>query len=488
MITLDRLLTGQASAPPLPISGLCLDSRRLRPGEVFIALAGRRSHGLGFVPEALARGASAVLYEPPADGRRPALPVPAIAIPGLGTRLGALADRYYGAPSLDLRVVGITGTNGKTSTSQLYAQALTARGRRVAVQGTLGAGIHPDLQPIDHTTPDAVQTQRWLAEVRARGVREVVMEVSSHALDQARVAEVRFCHAVFTNLSRDHLDYHGDLARYAAAKARLFAWPSLRSVWLNADDPVAATMQRACLPHTEVRRYAIDAMADLRAERIEAHGAGLGFVLAGLGPRQAIRSSLLGRFNVYNLLAVAGLLLDSGVPWAELPECLSALRPVAGRMTRLGGGEEPLVVIDYAHTPDALEQALGALAAHAQGRLWCVFGCGGERDRGKRPQMAAIAERLADHVIVTDDNPRGEDGEAIVAEILAGFRSPQAVAVERERARAIELAVGAAGAGDVVLIAGKGHETYQEVAGVRRPFDDLAVARAALARRRGVEA
>jgi len=317
----------------------------------------------------------------------------------------------------------------------------------------------------------------------------VAMEVSSHALDQGRVDGVHFDVAVFTNLTRDHLDYHGDMAAYGEAKARLLAWPGLRAAVINLDDAFGREL-RARLP-ASVRGVGVSstgAQADVRAENILLDAAGVAFDLVVDDARFPLQSPLLGRFNVDNLLAVAGVLHALGEAPETIASTLAMLEPIAGRMNRLGGmaadgSRLPLVVIDYAHTPDALEQALVSLRGHARGRLVCVFGCGGERDRGKRPQMAAIAERNADIVIVTDDNPRNEDGDAIVAEIMDGFAAPHAVRVERDRAAAIARAVGEAGPDDIVLVAGKGHEPYQEVAGVRHPFDDTQVAARALVAR-----
>jgi UDP-N-acetylmuramoyl-L-alanyl-D-glutamate--2,6-diaminopimelate ligase len=306
------------------------------------------------------------------------------------------------------------------------------------------------------------------------------MEVSSHALDQGRVDAVHFDVAVFTNLSRDHLDYHGDMDTYGAAKARLFSRDGLRAAVVNLDDDygralferIPAGVQRI---GTSARG---DATAQVRADQLALDASGIAFDLLIDGTRVPVRSSLLGRFNIANLLVVAGVLSFQGIEPQGIADVLSRLQPIPGRMNRLGGdGVLPLVVIDYSHKPDPLEQALASLRGHLRGRLICVFGCGGERDRGKRPQMAAIAEANADIVIVTDDNPRGEDGDAIVADIMAGFSNPDAIAVERDRRKAIARAIGAAGADDIVLIAGKGHETYQEVAGVKHSFDDGQVAR-----------
>jgi UDP-N-acetylmuramoyl-L-alanyl-D-glutamate--2,6-diaminopimelate ligase len=321
---------------------------------------------------------------------------------------------------------------------------------------------------------------RLLAQLRDEGATHVAMEVSSHALDQGRVDAVAFKVAVFTNLTRDHLDYHGTMEAYGAAKARLFAWPTLDAAVVNLDDPFGATVLQSVAPG--VRRIGLSSRdhpaANLRAGGAMLTPAGLVFGLVEGGAVQPVESPLLGRFNIDNLLAVAGTLRALGWTLPEIGAVLPRLSPVDGRMSRVGGTEHlPLAVVDYAHTPDALEQALAGIREHTPGRLTCVFGCGGDRDKGKRPLMAAIAERLADRVVVTDDNPRSEDGDAIVADIRAGFANPDAVTVERNRIAAITLALADARPGDVVLIAGKGHETYQEVAGVRTPLDDLAIAR-----------
>ncbi|HEU4813355.1 MAG TPA: UDP-N-acetylmuramoyl-L-alanyl-D-glutamate--2,6-diaminopimelate ligase [Xanthomonadaceae bacterium] len=464
------------------VTGLAQDSRAVREGDAFVAIAGFGTHGLAFAERAMAEGAATVLYEPPAP-RDIRVPDGAIAVPGLRARLGALGDQFHGRPSAQMDVVGVTGTNGKTSTVQLLAQAWHRRGVRGASVGTLGAGLHGHVRPTGFTTPQVLQLHGLLAELRDAGARAVAMEVSSHALDQGRVDGVHFDVAVFTNLTRDHLDYHGDMDSYGAAKARLFAWPGLRAAVLNLDDAHGRRM-RSQLP-AGLRSLGLSSRgtpgADVRAENVLLDNTGIAFDLVMDGQRHAVHSPLLGRFNVDNLLAVAGALHALGDATADIAAVLGALEPVPGRMNRLGGdARRPLVVVDYAHTPDALEQALASLREHVGGRLWCIFGCGGERDTGKRPQMAGIAERLADVVLVTDDNPRGEDGDAIVADILAGFTRKDDVLVERDRRAAIARAIGTAGPGDIVLVAGKGHEPYQEVNGVRHPFDDTAVARDAL--------
>ena len=502
---LSELLQGLAPVPPAldrPVRRLVADSRRVEPGDVFVALKGATTHGLHHAAEVLARGALAILHEPSLpEGVALAGTAAerAIAVPMLRERLGEIADRANGSPSAALRVVGVTGTNGKTSTVQLLAQALERLAVPAGSIGTLGAGRVGHLVAGERTTPDVLSVHALLAQLRDEGAAAVAMEVSSHALDQGRVDGVRFAAAVFSNLTRDHLDYHGSMAAYGEAKARLFAWPALPAAVINIDDAFGrelATRQTAMASAgtADAASWTVSAAGDpsarLRAEGLALTAEGLRFTLVEDDPgaardavaphRAEVASSLLGRFNADNLLAVAGALRALGIGFEAVAGVLSTLEPVHGRMTRLGGAGKPLVVVDYAHTPDALEQALASLRGHVQGALVCVFGCGGERDAGKRPQMAEVAERLADRVIVTDDNPRGEDGDAIVADILAGFRAPAHHAVVRDRRAAIRAAVQGAASGDVVLVAGKGHEPYQEARGVRYPFDDVAEARAAL--------
>ena len=488
-MALAELLPDVAGIPQdLAIGGLVQDSRELRPGDAFVAIAGFGAHGLGFVADARKAGAVAVLFEPPAlDGfdvdADHGLPV--IAVPGLRVRLGAMADLFHGRPSRAMTVVGVTGTNGKTSTVQLLAQAWTLAGRRAGTIGTLGAGLYGETAPTGFTTPLVLRTHALLSGLRDAGADAVAMEVSSHALDQGRVDGVHFAVAAFTNLTRDHLDYHGTMDAYGAAKARLFAWPELGAAVINLDDAFGGALHAQIAAEGRTRAIGVSsrgaAGATLVAEDIVLDGNGIGFTLRAGTAAHPVRSPLLGRFYVDNLLTVAGVLHAQGRAVDAIATLLSQLQPVVGRMNRLGGRNgRPLAVVDYAHTPDALEQALRGLRAHVRGRLICVFGCGGERDRGKRPQMAAIAETHADAVIVTDDNPRREDGDAIVADIMAGFARPGAVRVLRDRRAAIAEALAAAGAGDIVLIAGKGHEPYQEIDGVQHPFDDTAVALALL--------
>jgi len=486
-MTLRELLPGEVAgaAADLRVRGLALDSRRIEPGHAFVALAGLNAHGITFAPAASARGAVVVLADPaglPASAPTAASgALPVVWIDNLRERVGSIAARFFGEPTRALRVTGVTGTNGKTSTVHLLAQALARGGRRAATIGTLGAGLHGALREGERTTPDAIEVQALMADFVAAGATDVAMEVSSHALEQGRVNGVAFELAVFTNLTRDHLDYHGTMDAYGAAKRRLLEWPGLRAAVINVDDPFGAALAARTGATRRVLRCGVERDdADVVARAVSTGADGVAFRLETPWGAGDVASRLLGRFNVANLLVVAACLGELGFPFDAIVDSLAHLAPVAGRMQRIGGGPRPLVVVDYAHTPDALEQALRALRAHCAGRLVCVFGCGGERDAGKRPQMAAIAESLADAVIVTDDNPRGEDGDAIVADILAGFVRPERVSVERDRAAAIARAIGEAHAGDIVLLAGKGHEPYQEIAGVKRPFDDVAVARAVL--------
>ena len=480
---LAELLPDVPVPPELAVTGLVLDSRDVQPGDAFVAIAGFGAHGLLFVEQARAAGAGAILFEPPAPDEIPA-PADAIAVPGLRARMGAMADQFHGRPSRAMTMVGVTGTSGKTSTVQLLAQAWTLLGTRSGTIGTLGAGLYGQAVATGFTTPLVLQMHALLAQLRDAGARAVAMEVSSHALDQGRVDAVHYDVAVFSNLTRDHLDYHGDMATYGAAKAKLFARPGLRAAVINLDDAFGRELL-AALPEgvRGIGTSSQGAQADVRAENVALAADGLAFDLVVGDERRPLRSPLLGRFNIDNLVAVAGVLHALGETPDAIAGVLVRLQPIPGRMNRLGGdGVLPLVVVDYSHKPDALQQALQSLRGHLRGRLTCVFGCGGERDTGKRPQMAAIAEAGAESVIVTDDNPRGEDGDAIVADIMAGFAEPARVLVERDRRKAIERAIGTAGPQDIVLVAGKGHETYQEVAGVKHPFDDSEVARAALAR------
>jgi UDP-N-acetylmuramoyl-L-alanyl-D-glutamate--2,6-diaminopimelate ligase len=493
--------SGVLSADGVPadieITDLTLDSRAVRPGAAFIALPGTRTHGIGFATQAVNAGARAILWEPVEGVAAPRVPsnVALIAIPRLTVWLGAIADWFFDAPSTAVRVIGITGTNGKTTTAHVIAEALQHLNMPSGYAGTLGYGRIGALHSGSLTTPDCITVQRQLAELRDEGVRCLGMEVSSHALSQHRVNGMRFDTAVFTNLTRDHLDYHGSLEAYGEAKAHLFRWPSLRYAVVNVDDAfgreLAMRVAHTCLVvfsrAGEVRMDPRWGSADgeakqLFARRISAGPNGLDIEFDGSWGAATLRSHFVGDFNVENLLAVLATLLTGGVSLQHAIEALEKCSAPPGRMETLTAPGRPLAIIDYAHTPDALEKALLAVRKHRSGKLICVFGCGGDRDAGKRPLMGAIAERLADRVIITDDNPRTENGDAIVADILNGLARPDSAVVERDRAAAINRAIAQSDAGDVVLIAGKGHEDYQIVGLERRSFSDREQAQLALGR------
>ncbi|HZR70748.1 MAG TPA: UDP-N-acetylmuramoyl-L-alanyl-D-glutamate--2,6-diaminopimelate ligase [Burkholderiales bacterium] len=490
--TVESILRQLAAQGPR-VTGLSTDSRAIAPGETFLAYPGVRSDGRRFIGAAIARGAAAVVWEREGFDWSAEWRVPNVPVEGLRALAGLLAHEVYGRPSEKLWIIGVTGTNGKTSCTQWIARACGECGARTAVVGTLGTGFPGALEPGVNTTPDPVLLHRSLARLLASGAQGAAIEVTSIGLDQGRLNGIAFGAAVFTNLSRDHLDYHGDMESYARAKRRLFETPGLRHAVLNLDDVQGVQIARALAGGRITRtghscfqgvaeRAGLDRYVEARAITLAADG--VAFDLHSSWGDARVRSRLLGRFNVSNLLGVAGAMLVSGVPFDCTVSALARIEPVAGRMQRLGGGAAPLVVVDYAHSPDALEKTLGTLkdvARAASGRLIVVFGCGGERDRGKRALMGTVAARNADHVVVTSDNPRGEDPGAIIADIVAGI--PGAHEVIEDRRAAIERAVGMANAGDIVLLAGKGHEPYQEVAGRRLPFSDAAEAERALARR-----
>jgi UDP-N-acetylmuramoyl-L-alanyl-D-glutamate--2,6-diaminopimelate ligase len=462
---------------------LTADSRRVKSGDVFVAFPGAQADGRDFIAQAVANGAAAVIAE--TGGRVGAGDTALVEVEGLAALSGEIAHLVYGRPSEKLWLAGVTGTNGKTSVSQWIAQAMNAMQHRCAVIGTLGNGFPGALTESPNTTPDAITLHAELAGFLAAGAKACAMEVSSIGLDQARVNGAAFDAAVFTNLTRDHLDYHGSMAAYAAAKERLFFVPGLSAAVLNLDDPFGAELAIRLRGRLHVIGYTLGPAGGggdvLRAENLGMNAAGVEFDLRGVH----FTAPVVGRFNVSNLLAVIGALLTRNERLEDIAVALRGIQSPPGRMQALGGVHEPLIVVDYAHTPDALEKALGVLRETADargGRLICVFGCGGDRDPGKRPQMGAIAERLADQVVLTSDNPRGEDPQAIIDGILGGLKSPPAVEPDREQA--IADAVTGAGLRDVILVAGKGHEPYQEIAGVRHPFSDLDVAKSALAGRR----
>ncbi len=469
---------------PVPPRRLTSDSRQVRAGDAFAAYPGQVSDGRAFIPDAIARGAGSVLWEALAFRWDNAWRVSNIAVDDLKAKLGALADHVYGRPSRALFVVGVTGTNGKTSCTHWIAHCLSACGRKSGIIGTLGNGLAGALDASARTTPDAAEVHETLARLRAAGATAVAMEVSSHGLAQGRVNAVEFDVALFTNLTRDHLDYHGTMEAYAAAKAGLFAWPTLEACVINADDPFGRTLADTARARGQrVLTYGLEG-GDIAATNVAATPTGMELSIVTPWGRGDIAPRLSGTFNASNVLGVLGVLLASGVALDAALASLARVAPPPGRMQRLGGGAEPLVVIDYAHTPDALAKVLAALrpAVAAGGALVCVFGCGGERDPGKRPEMGRIAAERADRIVVTDDNPRGEDPAAIAAAIVDGIRAAgrDDFTLLGDRGAAIGAAVSSARAGDVVLVAGKGHEPYQERKGVRTPFSDADVAAAAL--------
>ncbi len=453
-----------------PIAALSLDSRTVLPGSLFMALLGSKQDGRRFIADAVARGAVAVLSASDAPGYLGQVPV--LSCPSLREMVGPIADRFYGSPSRSLSIIGVTGTNGKTTTTHLIAHALSTVSP-CALIGTLGNGFPGALLPAERTTPDAIALHRWLNRFRAEGARSVALEVSSHALDQGRVGGVRFAGAVFTNLTRDHLDYHGDMHRYGEAKALLFKVPDLQFAVLNADDPFSAVLKERV--QSGVRCWFYGSRGEVRIDDVKASPAGLEIEFATCAGRATLQSALLGYFNVHNLAAALTALLALEWRLEDALRVLGDVAPIPGRMERFSArATQPLVVVDYAHTPDALEKALAGARAHAEGRVICVFGCGGDRDRGKRELMGACASRFADFLIVTHDNPRHEDPDRIIADILRGVpeEARSHLEVVGDRKAAIALALQMASCGDVVVVAGKGHEDYQQFGDRCVPYSD----------------
>lgn len=497
---LRPVLAGLTDVPEgLRVSDITQDSREVRSGGAFLACRGHTHHGLEYAPRAAAAGARVILWESAPGVSAPALDESIVVreVPQLRAQLGLIADRFFAAPSARLQIAAVTGTNGKTTCAWLLAQALTLLDRRAAYLGTLGVGAPGALEPLTHTTPDAITLHRQLARMVAAGADALAMEISSHALAQDRCAGLRLHTAAFTNLTRDHLDYHGDMARYGEAKAKLFAWPQLRARVLNVDDAFGRALAAryrgsAALWLTSRQGRPAAAASDYAcAARLELTAEGLELEVDSSRGRGRIRSALRGAFNAENLLTCLAVLLAWEVPLERACATLARCAPAPGRLQPEGGEGLPLVLIDYAHTPDALAVALAAARAHCRGRLWCVFGCGGERDVGKRAQMGRIAAEAADELIVTDDNPRREDPRQIVSAILGGVQAAaraKPTRVIHERAQAIARALEEAAPADVVLVAGKGHEDYQLVGDERRPFSDSACVRSLLASRAALSA
>ena len=506
-------------AQAAPGAALASDSRRVRPGDVFFAYpgeAGEAGDGRRFIAQAIGQGAGAVVYEAGDDKDNfawdAAWTVPHLAVAGLKPQAGPIAHAVHGAPDAAMFTVGVTGTNGKTSCAVWLGQALARLGETAAVIGTLGVGVfksqsqgqgqgsEAEYDVTGYTTPDAVLLAQTLAQLRDASATSLAIEVSSIGLEQGRTSGMHFDVALFTNLTRDHLDYHGTMECYEAAKTKLFEWPGLKTAVLNLDDPAGLRLVthlqhvRSGLPlvgYTLQDAAAMPApagVAMLRASQLRSRHAGTDFHLESPHGAATVKTQLVGHFNVSNALAVLGALLAKGVALRAAVDAIEALAPAPGRMQQVGGQDAPMVVIDYAHTPDALQKTLDALrqvAKDRNGQLWCVFGCGGDRDPGKRPQMGAIAQS-ADHVLVTSDNPRSEDPAAIIEQIVAGMdaaRPNSRFLAIPDRAAAILSAIKHAGKPDVILLAGKGHEPYQEIKGRKMPFSDADHAALALAAR-----
>lgn len=477
------------------IENLVTDSRLIKSGDTFLAYAGEVTDGRKFIPQAIAAGANAVLWDPQNFSWNPQWDIPELAINELRANSGVIASYVYGNPSQKLWVVGITGTNGKTSCSHWYAQAMTSLGKKAAVLGTLGNGFSGELEPADNTTPEATALQRSLARFVERGAYSVAMEVSSHGLVQGRLNGTTFSIAVLTNLSRDHLDYHQDMDNYAVAKARLFFWPELKYAVINMDDVLGVELSRQLANksiitigygfHCPEKHYS-NQFNMVYGSNLKVDIEGMEFDIEFEDNHEHLRIGLLGKFNASNLLAIVATLLASGIRFSDAVRSLQSVQPIPGRMEKYEGIGQPTIIVDYAHTPDALEKVLCTLrellrtASQKKGaigqnvRLFCVVGCGGDRDKGKRAMVGEAATRLADEVIFTSDNPRTEDPLGIIRDIVAGAGTNN-YQIEVDRALAIYQAIDNAHTGDIVLIAGKGHEKFQEIKGQKIPLNDAEV-------------
>jgi UDP-N-acetylmuramoyl-L-alanyl-D-glutamate--2,6-diaminopimelate ligase len=474
---LADLLKGFADAPALPLRGIASDSRKLGNGYLFLACAGASNHGLDFVDAAVKAGAAAIAYDVSTAESMPSeIGVPLIPVERLARRLGVIANRFFSAPSEHMDVVGVTGTNGKTTVAWLIAQCWQRLHKPCAYLGTLNH---------EFTTPPAIELHERLAEFRDDGATDVAIEVSSHALDQDRVAGVRFDTVLFTNLSRDHLDYHADMREYAESKAKLFTECSPNHRIINLDSEFGTRLAARCRQGVTTVSTNFDRVANGRpyvfVQAVVATKDGSDVTVRSSWGEGRFSLPMPGDFNVANAVIVLALLLHKDVPIETACDVLSQVEAPPGRMQRVRASDDkPAVYIDYAHSPNAIEVALRAVRAHCRGRLWVVFGCGGDRDSGKRAMMGKIAQRLADHVVVTSDNPRTESPTAIIDDIVSGLASPHAATIIADRAAAIAWAIKNARKNDVVLVAGKGHEDYQDIDGERIPFSDYAVAAANL--------
>ena len=468
------------------VKGLSFDSRFTQPGDLFFAYQGTHFDGRKFIDAAIEKGACAIVMDSDEKTMQFRNHTPIISIPHLSSKLGELAARFYHYPAKKLQLIGVTGTNGKTSCSHFIAQILQKLNKQCGVIGTLGNGMYGHIQPGTLTTPDALTLHKLFAEFVGEGAKFAAMEVSSHSLDQGRVNGVEFDAAIFTNLTRDHLDYHGSMEAYGDAKKKLFQ----QTKWaiINADDEFGRKLI-AELPSDNIISYsmvrtsrhpersegspsAVINQTEILASDVQCDHTGIHAKVETPWGNGHLQVPLAGQFNLSNVLAVVGALCALDIPLSDVLDCLKTITPAEGRMQPFGGQDKPLVVVDYSHTPDALEKALIALRHHTDGTLFCVFGCGGDRDRGKRPIMAAIAEKYADRVVVTDDNPRHEDPRQIVADILQGFSDPNKIIVEHDRSKAIRDVIHYAAKGDCILVAGKGAETYQQINDEKIPFSD----------------
>ncbi|MGY0217860.1 UDP-N-acetylmuramoyl-L-alanyl-D-glutamate--2,6-diaminopimelate ligase [Endozoicomonadaceae bacterium StTr2] len=484
--TVDKLLLGaglQSAGDDRLLTDLAIDSRQVTPGSLFLAMPGETVDGRRYIKDAIQRGAIAVLAE---SGELPAdLPVPIYSVAGLRPLAGKLANCFFNEPSRSLKVLGVTGTNGKSSTCHFLGQLLQLADQPCALMGTLGQGFPGSLVPMSNTTADVISIQRYLYQLQQAGTRWLAMEVSSHGLEQGRVTGVEFSTAVFTNLSRDHLDYHGSMDEYARAKAQLFSAHKVHRAVINRDDARAEEMLNAAAAIPEKLTFSLQGnSADLVVTDLHCSSQGMQACIETPWGRGEIMTPLLGRFNLSNLLAAIGTLLLEGLKLDDLIAYAGRLETVPGRLQSQGGNGKPLVIVDYAHTPDALVSALSALRDHSEESLTCVFGCGGDRDRGKRPLMLQAALQHADKVVLTSDNPRTEDPEQIINDALQGLSlvDQQRVRVCVDRREAIASAVAEADASEIVLVAGKGHEDYQEINGQRFSFDDRDEVKTALER------
>lgn len=486
-VSLQNLLKGfviklDNNFKDITVEGLSFDSRSIKNNYLFFAIKGETVNGIEFINNAIEQGAAAVLWDSNAQTDAIKLnwrknsqgnEIPIIAVENLQGLAGEIASRFYHEPSKKIPVCGVTGTNGKTSCVDFIAQMMSVDAP-CGLMGTLGSGVYPELTETGFTTPDTITCHQWLAEIESESAKFAVMEVSSHALIQGRVSGIQFDSAVFTNLSRDHLDFHSDMQSYAEAKSTLFKTAGLKNAIINTDDEAGRNIVDDLEKEIQCIRYGLNKTynPDVFGSDVQLNEQGLSMQVSTPWGQGLLQAPVIGDFNASNLLAVLSVMLIQGIGFEESLKRLKTIKSVAGRMQRFGGDSSPLVIVDFAHTPDALAQALTSLRQHTQHDLWCVFGCGGDRDKGKRPLMGTVAEENADFIVLTNDNPRSENPDLIIEDIKSGIRSEKKVSVEQDRQAAIHFAIKQAKAGDVVLIAGKGHENYQLIGDNKYPFDD----------------